>query len=404
MAVVAATITAAPARADDVEYRLVVDTDLGMQTGVTDGTTLARLALRGEDVLLGAAESSLQRPAQVMTRIGAGLVFDATIAIEGVVLPHELFGHGGRARELGFEPSYDLHIAPPYAWLIGSRLTNHTMWNSGQSRSATPDEEALFITGGLETQELQRRSLAFDAFRARTLTRSDALMYLTASIETVSYTLRSSGDVSGFYDHLSTRYGADRQSEQRRTRISGVVAAADPLLLVSLYSYFYRYLVRGDRALAYPTLTLGPLNASLTEGVLLVPWGREHQVTAFLGSGVGNFAATLGASDGPRSSVAATISGADIPLHGPLFARTRIDIARQPRLDVLDRDEPPPVGLLGGKETRRTLFAADVGIDYRFSRYVLGAQVEWKTDGYAVGEPYLSGWTGTLSLALRLPP
>ncbi|HEY4059659.1 MAG TPA: hypothetical protein VGM39_23755 [Kofleriaceae bacterium] len=399
---VLATAVSASVSADPVEYRVSLDTHLGMQSGVSTGTTLARLALRGEDVLLERA--TLSPPVAMLARVSAGLLFDAPVAIEGVVLPHELFGHGARAREFGFEPSYDLHIAPPYAWFIGSALQNHTMWDSDRSaRPATPDEEAMFITGGLETQELQRRSLAFDAFRARTLTRSDALMYLTASIETISYTQRSSGDIAGYYDHLSTRYGADRDHEQRRTRISGFVAAADPLLLVSLYSYFYRYLVRGDRSLAYPSMTVGPLEASLTEGVLLVPWGREHQLTALLGGTAGNFAATLGAGEGSRSSYSASLVGADLPL-GPLYARTRIDIARQPTLGVIDRDEPSPPVLLGGKETRRTLFDAEVGVDYRYARYVVGAQVGWKTDGYAPGLPYASAWTGTLSLGVRLPP
>ena len=94
--------------------------------------------------------------------------------------------------------------------------------------------------GGLEAQELQLRSLAFTAFRARTLSRGDELLYLTATIEVTSYVARDDGDLTLFYEHLRDRYGADTQAQRRANRLSAAIAVIDPLFLFSLYGYWYR--------------------------------------------------------------------------------------------------------------------------------------------------------------------
>lgn len=383
---------AALAEPRPVEYRLELVPSLGMETGVTNLTTVARLALRGADVVL-----AHRGP---VVRLVAGVAFDAAVAIEAIVLPHEVFGHGARARELGFEPSYVVKPPPPYAWLVRSGLRSSTDWDFGDLPPATLDETALFYLGGLEAGALQLRSLAFTALRARTLTRGDALLYATASLELTSYAARADGDLSLFYAHLHNRYGADTDTERRRTRLSAAVAAVDPLFLVSLYSYFYRYLVCGDRAVSYPALDVGDTQASLTTGLLLVPWGREHQVTTLIGTHDGDFAATVGIGEGPGgSSVSLSLAAADLPLTHGLFAVGRLEAAYQPRLSI--RGEAG-AGILGRTLPYRGSIVGDVGLDYRFGRWVIGARLGSKTAGYTVGRPYAPTWTALVSVAARI--
>lgn len=402
--VVAGLVAATPAaHAEPLEYRLDADPQVSMRTGTLGMTTLARLALRGEDVVLLRAEEELTPTSSLLTRVAAGLLVDAPIAIAGIVLPHEVFGHGGRAREAGFGVSYDLSPPPPYGWIFGGRVGNSVNWEIGDEPEPTLDETALFALGGLEVQGLQIHDLGFSAFRARTLSRGDALLYLTATIEAAAYTARSSGDIEHYFDHLEARYLADREVERRRTRVSAAIAAVDPLFLVSLYSYFYRYLVRGDRTVPYPAIAAGPLELSARLGLLLVPWGREHELTVLLGASQGNLASTFGVGEGPGgSSLSWSVRAADIRIAGDLFATSRLHVARQPRLGVIDRDEPlPNTGMFGGPR-RHTSVAGEVGLDYRIGSWVVGGRIGRKTDGYVPGDPYAASWTGAVTLGVRI--
>ena len=290
--------------------------------------------------------------------------------------------------------------------IFGGKVGNSAAWQIGDQPEPTLDENALYVLGGLEAQNLQQHDLAFTAFRARKLARGDALLYLTVSIEVTAYTARSSGDIEGYYAHLEDRYLANRVIERRRTRASAVVAAADPLFLASLYAYFYRYLVSGERAIGYPMIKVGGIDLSLTEGMRLVPWGREHELTIMGGAPFANAASTFVVGEGPGgSSFAWTLRAADIPLARGVFATSQVHVARQPRLGVVDRDElPQNVGMLGAGALarRRTVFAGKAGVEYRHGPWAFGGHLGWKTEGYVPGASYFAGWTGALTLATRL--
>jgi hypothetical protein len=150
-------------------------------------------------------------------------------------------------------------------------------------------------------------------------------------------------------------------------------------------------------------IEVGGYALSLTEGVRLVPWGREHELTFLAGAPFANAASTLAFGEGPGgSSLAWTLRAADIPLARRTFATSRAYVARQPRLSVFDRDEPlPNVGTVGGAR-RRTVFAGDAGVEYRRGPWALGGHLGWKTGGYVPGASYFAGWTGALTLATRL--
>lgn len=182
------------------------------------------------------------------------------------------------------------------------------------------------------------------------------------------------------------------------------MAAADPLFLASLYAYFYRYLVSGDRAIGYPMIEVAGIELSLTEGLRPVPWGREHELTIMGGAPFANAASTFAVGEGPGGlSFAWTLRAADIPIARGVFATSRVHIARQPRLGVVDRDEPPSnVGMLGGGARRRTVFAGDAGVEYRHGPWAFGGHLGWKSDGYVPGASYFAGWAGALTLATRL--
>ncbi len=375
-----------------LEYRLQLDPDLGMESGVINVTTFARLVLRGADVLTGDS---------LVVRLAAAIAVDSAVAIEAAVLPHEVFGHGARAREFGFEDHYDLQPPPPYAWLFGSDLRSRTQWELGD-RSPTVDETALFYLGGLEAQEVQLRSLAFTAFRARTLSRGDALLYTTAALEPLTYVARDDGDVALFYGHLRDRYGEDVRASRRATRLSAALAVADPLFVVSVYGYFYRYLGRGDRVLPYPSLSVGGVELSLTNRLLLVPWGREHQLTTLLGTRGGNAAITIGVGEGPGgSSASLCLDVADVPLTDHLFAVGQLQLALQPPLAVIHQNAS--VGVLGPPMPDVRTAGGVVGLEYVSGRWVFGARLGGKTAGYQVGKPYAPTWTAIASVATRIP-
>ncbi len=380
------------------EYRLHLDSRLGIESGVVTLTDAFRLGLRGVDSLDMTAPSARG----VMLRIFTFIAVDTAVASYANMLPHELFGHGARTRELGFSDSYRLAPPVPYALFLSDGFKNTAFWRFGMNLPATMDEVALLVLGGFAAEEVQLRHLSFTAFRARSLSRGDSLIYLAGPLHLMRSVGRGGGDISNYYRHLRERYGASSARESGLTALSLAAAAADPLLIYSLYSYFYRYLFRGERAVPYPMLRLGNAELSVTNRLLLVPWGREHQLGVLMGMPAGNFDTSIRMGEGPGGmSFGLAINAMDISIGRGVRAVGRLEVFHQPALDVLQRRSDPsvvPMPVVPGSSSRVLGVGGDIGLELYRGRWLVGTRLGAKTAGYQVSQPYASAWTASLTI------
>lgn len=226
------------------------------------------------------------------------------------VANHELFGHGGRLREL-FDGhiSYQLPAPPPYGRGGGATFFEF---------SATPTvQEVLAVTvGGMEANYVLARALAQDAMTEGTWSYRDALRYYYAEYDTIHY-IRSVGpleeeghDVGDFirtYNNVAKKVGKDTISAHELRR-NVLMSFANPLIAYSYYSTFVSYVWQGHTTAPVPMIHFGAtrylpmLRFHLTsfgpEFVLdnaFVRNGRFIDVTATSGQTIGSRTWSVGA-------------------------------------------------------------------------------------------------------------
>lgn len=197
----------------------------------------------------------------------------------------------------------------------------------------------LLTLGGLEVEALQERHLAYTSFRSRGLRHGDALIYLLGPLHLLTYTARRGSalnDVRQFEDIVAQKHGVDADGQYGANLLFAAVGgAADPLTIYSLYSIFYRFLIRGDRAAPYPALRVGRTLLSATTRPLLVPWGREQHVNVLIGLPRVNIDAGVRVGGGPGgASLGVSAAFADVWLSEKVRLGGQVDVVWQPGLAV----------------------------------------------------------------------
>jgi hypothetical protein len=231
--------------------------------GASVTNSVARLLARGEDqfvpLRLFRDEGTLRRATNAAYRlVKLGLVDDPQENWFRVA-NHELFGHGGRLREL-FDGaiSYELLPPPPYGRGGGATFFEFT-------RTPTVEEVLAVTVGGMEANYVLARSIAQDAITEGRWNYRDALRYFYSEYDTIRY-IRSVdpleeeghdvGDFLRIYNNVATRAGEGTISP-RRLRRNSLASFANPLLAYSYYSTFVSYVWQGRPTAPVPMIHFG---------------------------------------------------------------------------------------------------------------------------------------------------
>lgn len=358
--------------------------------GATVTNSVARLLARGEDRIvplrLFSDEGKLRRGTNAAYRLLKLGLFDDPQENWFRVANHEVFGHGGRLRELFDGPiSYELPPPPPYGRGGGATFFEFT---------GTPTvEEVLAVTvGGMEANYVLARSLAQDAITDGGWNYRDALRYFYSEYDTIRYVrsvdpLEEEGhDVGDFlriYNNVATRAGEDTISP-RRLRRNALASFANPLLAYSYYSTFVSYVWQGRTTAPVPMIHFGATRYLPMVRFHLTSFGTEFVLdNAFVRNGrFINVTLTSGQTVGARTWSVGALA-------------TRIASVRQ--------------WTIGGEGTvwHRPEWGEQVAVTA--SREVLGrgalsvafvAQGGFKTDGFAAGDRLHQGGFFRIGAAL----
>lgn len=368
------------------------------EQGIANLSDATRLASRGIDELA----IRLWEPAAESVGLGVASramelsLVQMPVTALGVMLSHEIFGHGARARELGFDPSYEFRPPPPYYLPIhgGSAFTLY----GPRDLPPTLDEELVLTLGGPESDELQVRHVELNGFRTGQLRQGALLLYLGNRFRPGSSLVREGNDRARYSDLIAARYAADRESVREELETATWISLVDPLFIYAWYALFVPMVAQGERVVAYPALEIGGA-VRLSGGYrpLPVPWGLEHQVTALVGGDLGSAALRLRLGQGPgEGSFAVQLDVRDVPVHDRIAFGASVELWSQPEL-ILASDLQPPagsapsIGVLGlstGSSSSRLVGgAAQLVAEYHCEPWLWGMQVGGKTEGLRAGLP-----------------
>jgi hypothetical protein len=386
--------------ADPQPFTLRIDPTASATAGTDDVLDAFHLALWAKDKGLGDLErdGETTHPIALAFARGAELVLvDIPLASYATVIPHEVFGHGARARELGSGASYTFHWPPPYGF------TPSATHATDPSVFASDDAHLLFSQGGIAVEGYEARQLVRSAFAADTQDRFAAGLLVGIPLHEIAEATEPfrTNDVSDWVAVQARRSGVSQRTLQRRYLYSTIAATAlDPTFLYSAYASFWRFVGNGVRSGALPGLAIGSLTTWAKPHVTPVPWGLEYELT-LLGRWSGYvFEATprLGISpDVAASSGGLALAASRIPIGPHWFAAGGVDLWAQPTLTLTSG----PI-LFG--DSAPTKLGARVHLDLRWepAAWFVGGLVSAKTEGLDELEPISRGVEGWAFVGVRL--
>src|SRR5262245_4494224 len=257
---------------------MLIDRAMSPGAGATLTNGVARLLARGEDrfvpLRLFSDEGKLRRGTNAAYRLLKLELFDDPQENWFRVANHEVFGHGGRLREL-FDGhiSYYLPAPPPYGPGGGA-----TFFEFNQTPTI---EEVLAVTvGGMEANYRMARDLAQDAMTDGQWNYRDARRYLYGEYDTIRYIrsvrpLEEEGHDVGDFIHVYNdvaKTAGERTISARELRRNVLVSFANPLIAYAYYSTFISYVWQGRTNAPVPMIHIG--------GTRFLPMARFH-LTSF---------------------------------------------------------------------------------------------------------------------------
>jgi len=335
---------------------VLIDRDMTAGAGATVTNTVGRLAARVEDrfvpLRLFDERGKVRHAANATYRLTKLGLFDEPQENWFRVANHEVFGHGGRLRDLfNGHIGYELPAPPPYGRGGGATFFEY-------DRRPTVEEVLAVSVGGMEANYVLARTLMQDAVTDGQWHYRDARRYLYAEYDTIRYILGTSdlereghdvGDFRQVYNDVAKTVGEETLSA-RTLRRRALVSFANPMIAYSYYSTFVSYVWAGHTTAPVPMIHLGKtrylpmahfhLTSFGTEFVfdnVLVRNGRFMDVTLGAGQTIGARTWSIGGQSTRITSIRRwTIDGGATLWHRPewggqLQATTSREVAQRGR-------------------------------------------------------------------------
>jgi hypothetical protein len=395
-----------PDEKDDVArsdpYFVGYETEPAMDSGGRTIASLGRAGSAGFDRLLHADRHSWLRP-----------IWEVPIAVPLTLVQHEGFGHGARARELGLRARYGVTVDGAYTDL--------------EEIPESSSDIGLISGGGTEANGVMARRLLLDAQRRQGVPGSMVPTYVIAKLDLPLYVWstvepraagpatddETNGNAQSFVEQYTSGndiafYLVARQAQRRGTqsvqelwdgtyeidfdearltadwrdlRSTAVWAAADPALVVLLFSYVRDHVVGHDPQVHPLSIPLGRgLGMTLSTRAALAP----TYLTRFLDVLVTT----------PRGVLCAYVRDLDSREDrgfGLGVSLERFEASRHVTLGLSGDIWKEPASREGG--SRRNGWNVTGEAEVRFSRRVgLSVMAGAKSDGYFPGRPSRDGF------------
>jgi hypothetical protein len=393
-ALCAAAVSSAAAQ---VTSPALFDPDLTVGAGATLITTAGAALARAEDPViphrLFGELGGLRRSANITYRLLKLSSFDWPQEHVLLVFNHEVYGHGGRLREL-FDGPIEYRFSPPPPYGSGAASTSFVF-----DSEPTANELLAVHAGGMEADGVAAALMAHQAFSRQRIRPRDALRYLFFEFDTMTYVWstnrageNSGHDVTAFldtYNDLAT-LTASSPLTVRTLRREALAGLANPMLAYAVAAVGW-YVATGAPELTVPSLSIGGVRYLPMVRYWLTPYGSEWSLVNELGGRIRPTTIELRVGRAPQ----ATPWGIGVRQRGlaswrKWSADASLQVWHQPRL-ALAPGEQPTTDARAGMLVRASLERPLIPVWFSDQRATLIADAIVKTDGFVPGEPLEGG-------------
>jgi hypothetical protein len=271
---------------------VLVDKVMTAGAGATLTNAAARLVagIEGRYIPIRLLEDGgrLRHGVNATYRLGKLVLFDEPQENWFRVANHEVFGHGGRLRDV-FDGHIGYELPPPPPYGRGGGATFFEF-----ERPPTYEEVLAVSAGGMEANYVLARALARDAMTTGQWNYRDARRYLYAEYDTIRYILGTDelenaghdvGDFRSVYNELATKVGENTLSA-RVLRRRALLSFANPLIAYAYYSTLVSYVWSGRATAPIPMIRLGAIRYLPMARFHLTSFGTEFVIdNAFVRDG-----------------------------------------------------------------------------------------------------------------------
>ena len=390
-----------PATAQPSGVVVLVDEDLSVGAGATlanaAGFVVETFEQQFVPVRLFEERGLARRTGNIAYRTGRLLYFDWPQEAWLLVANHEVFGHGGRIRELfGGFVRYRLDAPSPYGggggvttFQVGADVTVH-------------DLQAISVAG-MEVNAVAAEQMATSVFASGRLSARTALRYLGFELDAFDYIRgtdddedRPGHDVADFLEiyNIGAEVAEAEPLTARTLRREALLSLANPMIVSAALS-IGRYLATGAPDSPVLALRVGPFRMMPVVRYRLAPFGTEWTVTNDVGGGAGTGQVSVRVGRAPLTRP----FGIGVAYSGLSVGAWRVGIAlegwRQPPL-ARGATADFGLGVIGndlewGGRVRARAESPLIGLWWTESPLLLIVDAGLKSNGFAPGEPIEPG-------------
>lgn len=269
-------------------YSLLYEPSWSQIAGAENLLTLHRAVVEVQGKFLPAQlfdeSSDWTKAAGIAYRLSKAILLDNNIEYLPMILQHEVFGHGARFREFGFQgSSYNINLGPPYG-----NASGFAVWGRNK-RSLTETEDIAAVIGGVEANQrmaqttflqwLQRGHMHYREMLTALLSMHDITLY------TLTTTLGDNADIDSYRFKLNTFYrnrNIDKTVRLEDIQRQVLLNLLNPWQYFIAYSYAKEYTWDAKEEWAFPMIRFGEVGYVPSLRCGLGVFGVEGYIENFL--------------------------------------------------------------------------------------------------------------------------
>lgn len=377
------------------EYFFGLGTEPQALSGGRSLASAYRLLSRTDDYLVRRVYDHEGRPkaSAIALRLGRALLLDIPFARWSRLITHEVFGHGSKLREFGYDASgYSFRT-------FGHVPTGGTTHYDAETAKLSYEQEVAFRAGGAMANQATAIELEEDILSRDRVHWSYWPVWFMNKLEFTDYVSSTpkakeleeqkdlvSHDMAS-YIFLTSKNGVSRSERRSQMVLAAAWNVLDPMAFAAVYNYVIRELIKGQAYSPNPMVKIGGYQFFAGTRAGLTPSSPELYLDLYMRDPKEKTLVKLAVRRGFDDEFGARLSLSNIPISNRVKLKLHGEFWQE--------REGPGEPKFGG-------FDAGGGLNMYLAKNVgLYAEGGYKTKGTVMGRPFDEGPYGEGGLILR---
>lgn len=373
------------------KYNLTIDKDMSALSSTDIAMSAIEAYRYGDDYAFRKDDGILMKTLAYVSRF--------LIANYVMVGNHEISGHGGRAREFGWDVTgYEVN---PFSGVTNIKVPLTSMFYQNGSLNFRLEEAQKNIAvdlGGMQASYLLSEKIQDRSFENNSINPTYGISYVVTRLDQLGYILnhremkdkvndQSGDDVTSYIGGINYLYGSNYIT-LRKLRYATRIDWLDPFLFYSLYSYGKN----GDMEI--PMIRVGEVGYLPAAKLVLTPYGLEKRLVNHIVVGDKYFRTNLSYGKNRQKSYSISLKTNQIMNFDIFSLGTELAFWSQPKM--LTKDPLHAAVKKGGLASLQ----AEIPIVNSIKGLV---SVGYKTDGFMEGMPLKASTMIRAGMQISLP-